>query len=75
MCMEMHMENWALPEIDLVLCSRCGICVERCPTSAVQMGPQGPFIALPAGCTYCADCEALCPQHAITCVYEIVWGE
>jgi ferredoxin len=68
------MNEWALPEIDLSLCDRCGICVARCPTGAVEMTAQGPVIARPADCTYCATCEGLCPQGAITCTYEIVWG-
>ena len=70
----MLMENWALPEINLSLCNRCGTCVEQCPTDAVEMGAEGPFIARPPDCTYCAVCETLCPQDAITCSYEIVWG-
>jgi len=68
------MENWALPEIDLRLCKRCGTCVERCPAGTVEMGTDGPFIARPADCTYCALCESICPQGAISCRYEIVWG-
>ena len=68
------MENWALPEINLLLCDRCGLCVAECPGHAVEMGAQGPFIARPADCTYCAQCDAICPQGAITCAYEIVWA-
>ena len=67
------MEDWALPEINLQKCNLCGICIERCPTSAVEMGAEGPFIARPSDCTYCALCDAICPQGAITCTYEIVW--
>jgi len=37
------------------------------------MGPDGPFFAQAVGCTYCAVCETVCPQGAITCTYEIVW--
>ena len=67
------MGDWALPEINLQRCDRCGTCVAQCPTSAVEMGPEGPFIARPGDCTYCARCDAICPQGAITCTYEIVW--
>jgi len=70
----MMIEHWALPEVDLLLCDRCGICAERCPAGAVEMGSQGPVIARPADCTYCALCDALCPRGAITCAYEIIWG-
>ena len=68
------MEDWALPEINLEQCTRCGLCIDRCPAGAVEMGPQGPLIALPPECTYCAICDAICPQDAITCTFEIVWG-
>ena len=68
------MENWALPEINLLLCNQCGACVEQCPTGAVEMEPKGPSIVHPNDCTYCATCDAICPQGAITCSYEIVWG-
>ena len=69
----MRDRDWAIPEINLLLCSRCGTCVEQCPTGAVDMGPEGPVIARPADCTYCVLCEAICPQQAITCAFEIVW--
>jgi len=39
------------------------------------MGPDGPFIARPEVCTYCAVCDTICPQGAIVCPYEIVWEE
>ena len=68
-------QNWALPEIDLVKCSRCGACIEQCPVGAVEMGDGGPFFAQPLDCTYCAVCEAICPEGAITLLYEIVWEE
>jgi NAD-dependent dihydropyrimidine dehydrogenase PreA subunit len=38
------------------------------------MGPEGPFIARPEDCAYCATCETYCPNGAITLGYEIVWG-
>ena len=69
------MDNRVLPEINLSLCDRCGACVEQCPTGAVEMGSEGPVVTHPEDCDYCAQCDAICPQHAITCAYEIVWGE
>lgn len=68
------MEKWPLPDIDLERCDRCGLCVQRCPTQAVEMGAGGPYVARPQDCTYCAACDAICPQGAITCTFEIVWG-
>jgi MinD superfamily P-loop ATPase len=69
----MNQSVW--PEIDPKRCNQCSLCVELCPTGAVEMTPEGPLIARPADCDYCAQCEAYCPQGAITCSYEIVWGE
>jgi ferredoxin len=69
------MGDWALPEINLSLCNRCGTCVERCPTHAVEMAVGGPVIVRPDDCTYCAICDAMCPRGAVTCTFEIVWGE
>lgn len=71
----MEARHWALPEIDLTRCDRCGACVVYCSAEAVEMGPDGPFIARPEDCTYCTDCEGICPQGAITCTYEIIWGD
>jgi formate hydrogenlyase subunit 6/NADH:ubiquinone oxidoreductase subunit I len=31
------MDDRVLPTIDLALCTSCGLCVERCPTQAVEM--------------------------------------
>jgi MinD superfamily P-loop ATPase len=70
-----RMKTWALPEINLDLCSRCGKCAVQCPTHAVAMVEDQPSIVRPADCNYCADCESVCPEGAITCTFEIVWGE
>lgn len=65
---------WAVPTIDRTRCDACGVCVEECPTGAVELGPDGPSIVRPSDCTYCTACEAVCPQQAIRCPYEVVWG-
>jgi ferredoxin len=64
---------WVLPEINLALCTRCGLCVQQCPTQAVEMRADGPAIVRPDACTYCTDCEAICPQGAVRCEFDIVW--
>jgi NAD-dependent dihydropyrimidine dehydrogenase PreA subunit len=63
----------ALPRINYQRCDRCGACVEHCPSRAVEIQAQGPVIVRPEDCTYCTDCEAVCPQGAIACPYEIQW--
>ena len=68
------MKDRSLPRIDQSRCNRCGLCVEECPTGAVEMTPEGPVIARPADCVYCTDCEAVCPEDAVRCPYEIVWA-
>ncbi len=66
-------DSWKLPDIDLARCTRCGSCVARCPTQAVEMTAAGPVIARPEACTYCTACEAICPAGAIRCLFEIAW--
>jgi ferredoxin len=60
-----------LPSIDLNRCTGCGLCVERCPTGAVEMVGQRPVIARPLDCAYCGLCEEMCPVEAIALAYEI----
>ena len=64
-------ENWALPEIDYIRCTLCKICVEYCPTGAVEMVQGRPLITSPEKCSYCGICEDLCPVGAVELAYEI----
>lgn len=43
-------------------CSKCKICVEHCPTGAMQMADY-PWIAEPK-CIRCFCCHELCPENA-----------
>jgi NAD-dependent dihydropyrimidine dehydrogenase PreA subunit len=61
-----------LPRIKLELCDGCGICVDGCPVHAVNLVNGKAAIARPEECDYCTECEALCPQQAISCPLEIV---
>ncbi len=66
--------TWAVPRIDPDKCDACGLCVEKCPVGAVELSQGGPIIVRPEDCTYCTECEAVCPQDAIRCPYEVVWS-
>jgi len=61
-----------MPEIDLAKCNGCGVCVERCPTSALAMREGKVFMARPDVCSFCATCEDVCPMEAIALPYQIV---
>jgi len=70
-------DDRALPTINLDRCTSCGLCVEYCPTDAVEMAivrPTGhkPAIVRPQSCAYCGLCVEMCPVGAITLAYEIV---
>jgi formate hydrogenlyase subunit 6/NADH:ubiquinone oxidoreductase subunit I len=69
----MRMDDWVVPDIDMALCTRCGLCVECCPTHAVVMSSVGPSFADVRACTYCGACETICPEAAIALPYVIVW--
>jgi 2-oxoglutarate ferredoxin oxidoreductase subunit delta len=48
-------------------CKGCRICVELCPTDALEMSSeQRAFLAHPEACTRCGICEINCPDFAIT---------
>ncbi|MBN1933496.1 MAG: 4Fe-4S binding protein [Anaerolineae bacterium] len=65
------MTDWTLPTIQLERCTRCGLCVQYCPTRAVEMVSQAPTIVRPLDCSYCGQCEDVCPVGAIELIYEI----
>ena len=65
------MTEWLLPAIDQRICTGCGICVQYCPTRAVEMCGSLPRIVRPQDCAYCGACEEICPAGAIALAYEI----
>lgn len=62
-----------LPEIDAQKCTQCGLCVARCPETAVALNESGPVFSDPEACSYCGVCETVCPVGAIQLTYEILW--
>lgn len=53
------------PVVDPNLCIACGICVDECPVSALDLDDVA-TLARPEDCTECGTCEAVCPNQAIT---------
>ena len=56
----------ATPRIERSQCVGCAICVDVCPSRALEMQPTDLFPRLIAErCTACADCVQQCPTGAI----------
>lgn len=47
------------------ICTKCGNCVDECPSDVLTMEINGPFASLPQNCIACGHCVALCPNKAI----------
>jgi ferredoxin len=55
------------PKIDREECTGCGICVDECPTEALELDSEDiSTLAHPENCDGCATCEDVCPTEAIT---------
>lgn len=54
-----------ISEIDTSLCSACGLCVEKCPTDAIQMEEDGLPHRREELCIGCGVCARFCPEEAI----------
>ena len=59
----------AHPVLSSKRCTRCGLCVEVCPTGAAAIPPDGDPVYDLKACIGCAQCIALCPQSAL----QIFW--
>jgi len=63
-----------LPIINQERCDRCGKCIDACPVNALYITEDGPVFAQPVTCTYCTECEAVCPQGAIRAPLTVAWA-
>ncbi len=51
----------------------CGNCVLRCPANALDLRSEKAALVFPERCSYCAECQDVCPEGAITLPYEVVF--
>jgi Na+-translocating ferredoxin:NAD+ oxidoreductase RNF subunit RnfB len=58
--------TYYLSVIDPDSCSGCGICVERCPTDAIELNDDGTAEREEDTCFGCGICARFCPEEAIS---------
>lgn len=65
-----RMHSDARPQVKKSICTRCGVCIEICPSGAAKWGKdEYPQYDLET-CIGCAQCIALCPEIAL----KILWS-
>jgi MinD superfamily P-loop ATPase len=55
-----------LPVLDSSRCTRCGDCVEVCPTDCMALSAAGPWFPRPRDCVSCSACALVCPTDALS---------
>lgn len=58
--------TYYLSVIDQEACSGCGICVERCPTDAINLNDSEEAEREESLCLGCGICARFCPEEAIS---------
>jgi ferredoxin len=71
----MYRKKQNLPVIHIDLCTGCGACAAICPTAAIALQGEDPYLKAPEKCTCCAECEEICPVNAISVPFTIGWAE
>jgi MinD superfamily P-loop ATPase len=67
--------SWAFLQVIEERCTLCGLCLSACRQGALEVGTTKAYLAEPESCGGCGECENVCPEDAIHCAFEIVWGE
>ncbi len=52
-------------KVDKEVCSGCGVCVDSCPSEAIEM-VEGKAVVDPEKCVDCGVCVDECPLEAIS---------
>jgi NAD-dependent dihydropyrimidine dehydrogenase PreA subunit len=55
-----------MPRIDEAKCTRCGECLDVCPTDVFEAGEDEVNVAHPGDCIGCESCVGACPEDAVT---------
>ncbi len=59
------------PEIDYNKCNNCGICIPRCPSSAMVAVSEQQTVGINLDqCIFCGLCEEVCPKGAVKMTRE-----
>ncbi len=58
------------PVIERSECSACGICLEVCPSGAIDILGEYASVVNEEACTACGDCMEECPMGAIVDIEE-----
>ncbi len=53
-------------------CNGCGLCVSVCYCNALILVGGVVIVVETEDCSWCTECEAVCPTGAIACPFEIV---
>jgi MinD superfamily P-loop ATPase len=65
-----------MPVIDREKCQGCGLCVSVCTCGILALVDNKAAVFRVESCNlctrWCALCEAVCPNEAISCPFEIV---
>ncbi len=64
-----------MPIIDREKCDNCGLCVSVCGCGALVLTDGVLNVVEVEECRWCTICELICPNEAISCPFEIVFGD